>query len=147
MSNISGFGFRVNIVASNTYPVGFVVTQFADDSDPFDLPSLQVADSAMGLNGDLIAWSKANPIKLTLNIIPDTLDDINFSILLEANRVGKGKTGARDVITMVGIYPSGRIITLSEGIITDGLPGNSIASSARLKSKSYSFAFENKAGI
>jgi hypothetical protein len=147
MNDISGFGLRVNVIASNTFPVGFNVTQFADDADPFDLPSLQIGDTAMGLNGDLIRWSKANPIKITLNVVPGSLDDINLGILLEANRVGKGKLGAGDRITMTGLYPNGEFITLIEGTITDGMPGNSVASAGRMKSKAYIFAFENKIGV
>lgn len=147
MNDISGFGLRIQLIADKTFPVGVPVTQFADDADPFDLPSLQIADKAMGLNGDLITWSKANPIIVTLNVIPGSLDDINLGILLEANRVGRGKIGARDIITLIGIYPDGRVITLSPGSITDGMPGDSVSSAGRLKTKSYAFAFENKAGI
>lgn len=143
--NISGFGLIVNILASNTFPVGLLLTEFADDSDPFDIPSLQIADKAMGLNGDLITWSKANPILITLNVIPQSVSDLNLAILLEANRVGRGKTGARDIITMTGIYPNGSPIILTNGAITDGIPGSPVASSGRLKSKTYQFAFENKA--
>ena len=147
MNEISGFGLRINIIASNTYPIGLPITQFADDADPFDLPSLQIADSAMGLNGDLLTWSKANPIKITLSVVPGGLDDAALSILFEANRVGRGKLGAQDIITMTGIYPSGNIITLINGVITDGMPGNAVASAGRLKSKTYSFSFENKIGV
>jgi hypothetical protein len=146
MQNISGYGFRVNIIASNTFPVGVVVSSFADDADPFDIPSIQIADKAMGINGDLIIWSKANPIIITLNMIPQSNDDLLLATLLEANRVGRGKTGARDIITMTGIYPNGTPIILSNGAITDGLPGSAVASSGRLKSKTYTFAFENKTG-
>jgi len=146
MENISGFGLSVNIIASNTYPVGFTVTQFADDADPFDLPSIQIADSAMGLNGDLITWSKANPIKVTLSVVPGGIDDINLSILLEANRVGRGKVGADDTLTLTALYPDGRFINLTQGTITDGMPANSVSSAGRLKSKAYSFSFENKIG-
>jgi hypothetical protein len=146
MENISGFGLIVNVIASNTFPVGLLLTEFADDADPFDLPSLQIADKAMGLNGDLIVWSKPNPINVTLNVIAGSFTDENLSVLLEANRVGRGKTGARDVITMSAIYPSGNILLLNNGAITDGIPANSVASAGRFKSKSYSFSFENKAG-
>ena len=144
MQNISGFGLTVSILASNTFPVGLLIDQFADDSDPFDLPSLQIADSAMGLNGDLITWSKANPIKLTLNVIPQSYSDLNLAILLEANRVGRGKTGSRDIITLTAIYPNGSPIILTNGFMTDGIPGSPVASAGRLKSKSYQFSFENK---
>ena len=143
MQNISGFGLRINIIASNTYPVGYLLSQFADDSDPFDFPSLQIADTAMGLNGDLISWSKANPIKISVSVVPDGLDDIALSVLLQANRVGRGKIGARDVITMVGMYPDNNFVTLTNGIITDGMPANAVASSGRMKSKTYNFSFES----
>jgi hypothetical protein len=144
--DVSGFGIRVNVVASSTFPVGFQVTQFADDADPFDIPSIQIADKAMGLNGDLVVWSKANPIAVTLNVIPGTDDDRNLAILLEANRVGRGKTSAQDTITMTAIYPSGAPLTLTAGRITDGPTGSSVASAGRLKSKAYVFAFENRIG-
>ena len=147
MNDTSGFGLKVQMIASVTFPIGIVVTEFADDTDPFDLPSLQIADTAMGLNGDLISWSKANPIKVTLSVIANSIGDDLLAILLEANRVGRGKTGARDIITMTGIYPSGSFITLSNGIITNGMPGNGVASAGRLKTKTYEFAFENKIGI
>ena len=146
MQNISGFGLTVIIFASKTFPVGIYLTEFADDSDPLDLPSLQIADKAMGLNGDLIIWSKPNPINLNLAVIPGSFTDINLQILLEANRVGRGKTGARDVITLTAIYPAGNFILLENGAITDGMPASSVASSARLKSKVYGFTFENRIG-
>jgi len=146
VTDISGFGLIVTLTASNTYPVGVVLSEFADDADPFDIPSLQIADAGMGLNGDLLTWSKANPIKQTLSMFPSGLGDRILSILLEANRVGKGKSGARDIITLTGIYPSGDFITLSVGTITDGMPGNSVSSAGRLKSKPYNFVFQNKTG-
>lgn len=145
--NISGFGSQVNIIASNTFPIGFLVSQFADDSDPIDVPSLQIGDSAMGLNGDLLQWSKANPIKVSLSVVPLGQDDINLAILLEANRVGRGKLGARDNITLTLVYPNGDIVTFINGIITDGMPSTAVASAGRMKSKTYQFSFEGKAGI
>ena len=144
MQDISGVGLQVRVIASVTFPAGFSVTQFADDADPFDIPSIQIADTAMGLNGDMVWWSKAQIIPMTMNVIPNSDDDRNLAVLLEANRVGKGKKPAGDVITVVGIYPDGRSITFPQGKITDGQPGNSIASAGRMKSKAYQFKFENK---
>lgn len=148
MFNISGFGFSVNLIASVTYPLGVTITQFTNDADPLDDPSLQIADVAMGLNGDLITWSKANPTKLTLNVIPESKDDETLNILLQANRVGRGKQSARDNITMTIIYPNGiNFATLINGIITDGVPFSGVSSDGRLKTRSYAFAFENYVGI
>jgi hypothetical protein len=142
MQNISGFGLQINCIASTTFPVGFLITEFADDSDPFDLPSLQVADSAMGLNGDQIVWSKANPIKTVISVIPGSFSDVNLNILLQANRPGRGKFPALDTITMTGIYPDGSFVTLINGVITDGIPGKAVASAGRIKTRTYNFSFE-----
>jgi hypothetical protein len=147
MNNISGYGIQLYLIASNTFPAGINLTQFADDSDPFDVPSLQIGDSAMGINGDLIVWNKANPIKVNMAMIPSSDDDINLSILLEANRVGKGKVGARDIILLNAQYPDGTYVQFINGFITDGMPANAVASAGRLKSKPYLFTFENKISL
>ena len=144
--NISGFGASVNIIASVTFPVGLYLTEFADDADPVDFPVMTIAEQGMGLNGDLVRWSKATPIDMTISVIPYSFSDINLAILLEANRVGRGKIGARDVITMNVNYPAGNFIMLSEGAIITGPPASPIASSGRLKSKTYGFTFENRIG-
>lgn len=142
MQDISGFGVRIILRASVTFPQGITLTQFADDGDPFDTPSQQIMDKAMGLNGDLVVWSKANPITPTINVIPNTDDDRNLAVLAEANRVGRGKTSARDVITLTVVYPDDRSITLTQGKLTDAILTQPIASAGRLKTKPYAFAFE-----
>lgn len=147
MINISGFGTEIQLTASNTFPAGFNISQFADDADPLDVPSVQIADTAMGLNGDLLAWSKANSIKITINVIPGSDDDKNLSILLDANRVARGKLSAKDTITLTIIYPDGSHGTLGDGVITDGMPVNSIQSAGRKKTKAYMFAFESVSGV
>ena len=111
MTDISGFDSRITIRASNTFPSGFTVTQFADDADPFDLPSQQVADKAMGLNGHLVTWSKANPIMATLNVIPDTEDDRNLAALVEANRASFTIKSKKDEGTLVEVaFPQTRVL-------------------------------------
>lgn len=145
MQDISGFAIEVTLIASVTYPSGIIITQFADDADPFDSPSQQLADMSMTLNGELLKWSTANIIPLTINLIPQSEDDINLAILAERNRVGRGKSSARDVITVSGIYPDGSAVTLTNGFITDAVINTSVASAGRLKSKPYVFGFENKA--
>lgn len=144
MQDVSGFGATVRLVASTTFPVGFGITEFADDGDPFDIPSIAIKESAMGLNGDLVVWSKANPLKVTINVIEGGDDDTNLSILMEANRVGRGKLSANDAITITAVYPTGRTITFDPGVMTNGQPGPSISSAGKLKTKQYMFTFENK---
>lgn len=142
-TDISGTGLSILVQASNTFPAGFTVTQFADDADPFDLPALEIAATAMNVNGELVTWSSPQPIIPTLNVIPGSEDDNNLSILFEANRAAGGKTVARDLITMVAVYPDGSTVTVSNGKMTSGFPGKSIASAGRMKSKAYTFAFQD----
>lgn len=146
MQNISAFGIQVSLLASNTYPAGVTLTEFSDDTDAIDVPVLQIGDSAMGINGDLITWSKANPIKFTLSVIPSSTNDRILGILFEANRPGKFKTGAQDLITLNIQYPAGNVVQLINGAITDGFPFSGAQSTGRLKSKIYSFTFENRIG-
>lgn len=144
MQNISGYGIIIQVFASITFPAGLTLSQLADDVDQFELPSLQIADKAMGLNGDLIVWSKAIPINLTVAVVPNSEDDINLGILLENNRVGRGKLSVHDVITLTAIYPDTSTFTFINGVITDGIPAFPIASAGRMKSKPYIFTFENR---
>ncbi|MDR1349682.1 MAG: hypothetical protein LBJ59_02665 [Zoogloeaceae bacterium] len=142
-TDISGFGLELQLKASNTFPSGITLTQFADDADPFDAPSIQIMDKGMGLNGDLVTWGVATPTTITLAVIPDSDDDRNLEILFENNRVKKGAKSARDVIDLTASYPGGKVVNLTGGSITDGIPLNSAASAGRLKSKTYAFVFES----
>ena len=144
MADISGNGMEISVKGSVTFPSGFSVTSFADDSDPFDIPEIQIADTAMGVNGDLVSWSTPAPIVFSLSVIPNSEDDKNLAILFEQNRAAKNKKSAKDIVTITGIYPDGSKITLNNGVITNGSVGNSVASAGRLKSKTYTFAFQSK---
>jgi hypothetical protein len=115
--------------------------------DAIDLPGVRIADIAMGVNGDLISWNKAVPLPASIGIIPGSTDDINLGILLEANRVGQGKTGAQDVITLSITYPDLTATILSQGSILEGPFGKSVSGSGREKSKVYQFAFANRTGF
>lgn len=145
--DISGLGTSVRVISSNTFPVGLEITEFADDADPIDAPALQIADSAMGLNGDQVVWSTANPIPVTLNVITNSEDDRNLSLLFEANRAGRNKGSASDTITMIVIYPDGSVTTLLGGVCREFIPAKSIAGEGRFKTNAYLFSFENRFSI
>lgn len=143
MQDVSAFGLKVNIVASLTFPMGIEITAFADDADPVDSASIQLRDKAAGVNGDLVVWSKANAIPMTLSVLPNTPDDANLQVLAKANRAAKGRRAVQDEITAVIVYPDGTTLRLVRGAITDGIIGQPAASSGRLKTKPYIFAFED----
>lgn len=142
MTDISGYGLRVNIKASTTFPSGIEITQFADDADPLDNPATDVATATMGLNGDLVTASAAAPLIATLNVIPTSENDRDLAVLAQANVVGKGRTPAKDKITMTITYPGGRTATLTNGAMTNAILLPGVASAGRLKTRSYTFAFE-----
>lgn len=141
--DVSASGIVFTLRASVTFPGGFQITELSDDTDPFDIPDVAAASAAMGLNGDLVSWTAPAPITPTMAVIPGSDSDINLGILYDANRAAKGRRSARDVITLVANYPDGSTITLSNGVITSGNPGKSVASSGRLKTVSYVFAFQD----
>ena len=143
MADISGNGSSIELRASRTFPGGISLTSFADDADMYDAPVLAIGDAAMGPNGDLVTWSLATRLELTLNIIADTEDDENLQVLLHNNRVGRGKVSARDEITLTIVYPSGKTGTYSKGKLLSGIPSNSATSVGRFKSKPYLFVFQN----
>ncbi len=146
MSDVSGFGSVANVIASASFPTGFPVTQFSDDTDAFDFPSIQIGDAAMGVNGDLITWSKANPLKGTISAIVGSTSDQALQTIYKNNLVGKGKTNVQDVITVTIIYPDFTQVTFTGGKMTDGMPGKSLSSAGRLKTRIYGFAFESVVG-
>ena len=145
-TNISAFGLIVNLVASSTFPAGIQLTQFSDDADPFDMPSVTLADKGMGVNGDLLVWNKPAALDISVSVVPGGADDENLAILATANRTGKGLANARDVITMTAMYPDGRTTTLSEGFITGATLINAAQTAGRMKTKTYTFTFEKKTG-
>lgn len=149
MINISGYGSSVRLVASRTFPQGVTLADFADDADAIDAPDLQISEAQMGLNGDLVVWNRANPLEVALNVIPTSQSDVNLDVLAQANRVGKNKTSAQDVITLVISYASGMRITMNKGTLVVGSVVPGIQSQGRIKTRQYRFRFENvvKSGV
>lgn len=142
MADLSTTGFALRVVASNTFPQGFTVTAFSSDSDPWDSPALDVATVEMDLNGNMNSWSTPVPMTRTIGLTPGTEDERNMRALYEANRVGRDKRSARDIITIVATWPDGSTETMGGGKIVNGPSGNSTTQAARMKSVSYGFAFE-----
>jgi len=139
--NVSALGTKVQLTASVTFPQGITISQFADDADGFDMPSIQIGDAAKGTNGDLVTWSKAAVETVTLNVIPGTDNDKDLKTLFDANKAVVGKVPARDVIKLVITHPDGTVDTKEGGVCTDYIPGMPFASSGRNKTKPYAFKF------
>lgn len=143
MEDISSTGFSITVTASETFPSGITLTKFADDKDPMELPEVVIAEAAMNANGDLVVWTSPKPLLPKLSLIAGSDDDVNMQLLAEANRAGKGKRVARDIITMVGNYPDGSTITFDQGKVLSYTPGKAPTQAGRYVSNSYGFAFQN----
>ncbi|GAA0334436.1 hypothetical protein L9H26_04260 [Morganella psychrotolerans] len=143
MNDVSATGLALVVQASKTFPTGIFITAFADDADPLDLPAVDIAQVGMDINGNLVSWSTPTPQTVTVNVLAGSEEDQNLSILLEANTAKKGRRHAGDIITMVASYGDGSTTTARNGRITNGSRGNSAASAGRLKSKQYTFVFQD----
>jgi hypothetical protein len=142
--NIGGFGTKLRLIASVTFPTGIDISQFSHDADPLDIPAMIIAGAEMGANGDMANWNIANPLAANFSVFAKTDDDKNLAVLFEANRVAKGKKGANDIITLTALYPDGSTVTFDGGVLIQGMPADAIASGeAKTKSKTYNFMFEN----
>lgn len=144
MQDVSATGVKITVITLPTYPQGFEVSEFADNADPLDFPPTQIADYGMGVNGDLVTWTKPVPLEITLNVIPNTDADKNLGILYDMNRAAKGKISAQDLVTLVASYPDGTRKIFSNGKLISGVPANGVSSDGRIKTKEYKFVFENK---
>lgn len=140
--NISGIT-NITIFASKTFPAGFNVSQFTDDTDPLDSAAIDVQSAEMGANGNLITWNSPKGIPVTIAVIPNSDDDRNLQALLNANRKTKNRRVANDVITMTVTYADESTSTLSNGAILNGNVLKGSTSDNRLKSMPYGFMFED----
>lgn len=143
MINVSGFGLAAQITATKSFPNGFTLNEFADDADPLDSPDFEAADTAMGVNGHMIVWSRPAGIEVVLSVIPTSPGDTNLDALLVANRVGMNKVSARDQVGIIFTYPNKNVVTMSEGVILSGSIVPQVTSAGRIKTRQYRFRFGN----
>jgi len=147
MENISANGLTVIVKALPSFP-NLVLTQFADDTDPLDIPEIEINDAGMGVNGDLITWNTPKPIEVKIGVIPGSTDDKNLNILFSLNRAGKLKPSTNDIVVLTFIYASTAGIRTRKVVMPAGrckayVPATGAAASGRKKSKVYTFVFEN----
>jgi hypothetical protein len=146
MIDVSGFGSSVIIIALSSFPVGFSVTEFADDVDPFVVEAIEPTGYEMLYDGSLFAYDKAAAIKVALSVVAGTSDDINLKILLQARKGTAQVLNIPDITSMVVSYPDGGRVMFSNGTIIGGPLADTLQSTGRKKGNTYQFVFGSFAG-
>lgn len=146
MIDVSGFGTGITIVALQSFPMGFSLSQFADDQDPLVVEEIEPTGFEMLYDGSLFAFDKAAPIKITVALIPGSADDINCKILLQARKGSASLIPLPDTTVMAITYPDGGRVIMSNGTIYKGPMADSITVGSRKKGNMYSFVFGSFAG-
>lgn len=141
MIDVSGFGLKATIVALNTFPSGFEVSQFPDETDALTFSNLEVSGYQMLFDGTLFIFDKAAPIIVDIAVLPNTTDDANLKMLLSVKQGMKSWLPFSDFTSMVIYYPEGGYTVLTQGSIVSGPVGDSLKQSGRKGSNTYRFAF------
>ena len=144
MFNLTATGTRMTLYAIPTLPYGVPLNVYAPDGDPLDSPAMQMADTKVGANGDLIVYKTPVPIEINITTVPGSEEDKALEILFDANRVAKNKVSYNDVISLVVQYPNGKTVVLTNGVITRGTPIMGITGDGRLKTRQWTLVFESK---
>lgn len=143
-NDIGALGSSITIIAVPTFPQGIVVKDFASDTDPWVVEDVEVTNTEVGVNGDVVSWHKATTIPAVLSVIPNGESDKNLQILVNANRGAKNKVATNDDITVIVTSPDGTMETYTGGVISAGKIGKSISNDGKIRTGTYSFTFANK---
>ncbi len=140
MPNVAHAGSVITITSDVTFGGSpFTVTYFPDDTDPFSADDIEIADAAMGTNGDLVSWSKAVVQPFSIAVLPKTDDHKNLLTLLNANVVAPGQSPNNDTIKISRVMPDGTTMEIKEAVITGGSDAMSFTSDGRIKTPVFNF--------
>jgi hypothetical protein len=146
MEDISGFGTEIMILALQSFPMGFSLSKFADDTDPISAKEMEPFGYEPLYDGTIFTYAQAAPIEVSVSVIPNSDEDINLKILLGNKKGGLSLFPFEDITTMAISYPDGGRTILSHGSILRGPALDSIQSTGRRKSNTYTFVFGTVTG-
>lgn len=141
MQNIGTFGLSAYLIASETAPIGFLINRFADDADSIAVREVETGQAITDLNGKVIRWTVANPLQVSIAVLPNSPDDDVLAVIYNANRVTRVTKAANDSINMVVRFPNGGIRTFVQGRILSGPASMTASADGRMRGNVYTFAF------
>lgn len=132
------------------------ISEFSHDGTPISVSDIEVAGSAMNLNGELVTWYKPNPIEVSFSLIPGSKSDHELNAFLRSVSIGgKGASVAEAfveslTITVPKLADNGTALaqsgsltyTFTNGRLLRGNPGISSDSDGVAQSRTYTFIFE-----
>lgn len=141
MNNVGTNGLYAYMIASKTMPVGFKISQFADDADSIQIHEAQTGEARLDLNGRIVSYAAAVPLTVTFAVIANSAEDQILAVIYNANRAAVTSKLAHDSINVVINFPNGGIRTLVKGRIISGVASSSAAADGRMPGNIYTFAF------
>lgn len=159
MIDISMQGARLTLTCG-AINQGNIVLEFSDEGTPIELPDIEVASSAMTMNGELVTWTKPSPINFSITVIPGSASDNALRNLLYAGHVGgrKGKAIEQSYVhissatlEVPSIYTNDSAVntaknlkfTFSNGRLTAGPMGIGSNAEGKMSARTYKFVFES----
>ncbi len=146
MQNISGFGTSITLLAVQTFPLGFTLESFSDDTDPLTAKAVEPSGYELLYDGSLFPFTKASAIELSISVLADSEDDINLKILLQTRSIRSNLLPIEDFISLIISYPNNNRILLSNGTILNGQLVDSISNVGKKRSNTFNFVFGVFAG-
>lgn len=141
MNNVGTNGLYAYMIASKTMPVGFKISQFADDADSIQIHEAQTGTAVLDLNGRIVSYASAVPLTVSLAVIANSAEDQILAVLYNANRAAVTSKLAHDSISVVISFPNGGIRTFVKGRIISGVASSSATAEGRMPGNIYTFAF------
>lgn len=158
MIDISMQGAKITLQCS-AISAGNIVLEFSDEGTPIEIPDIEVASSAMTMNGELVTWTKPNPINFSITVIPGSASDNALRNLLYAGHVGgrKGKAINQEYVhidtatlEVPNIYTNGIVtqaknlkFVFANGRLTAGPMGIGSNAEGKMSPRTYKFVFES----
>ena len=132
------------ISATNTFPLGFEVSDFADDVDPFELPDVPLGVGVKDLNGRVFFQNVAPIIPMYVNVIAYSPSDKRLQTLYNSNLSASNKVSNSDIITLMLKYNGQMDSLYGNGKMIIGSPDVPIQARGRYRSRRYGFIFGSK---
>ena len=88
--DVSALGFKILVQDSKIFERGFPISRTADGTDPFGFNTVTLGEATVDANGHIVYAATPNPTEITLNLLTNSEEDNNMSLLFESHRPRPG---------------------------------------------------------